>query len=123
MEDVRALVREFADLVANSTVDYGRTNKIQHSLNIACAFPIKHRHHRIPYSERPNLQGEVQRFLDVELIQSSGSPCASPIVLVRKKDGNVLMCLDFRKLNMVRKKECLPLRRLEHTQQALAGAK
>ena len=122
-EEVIALVREYADVFASSDVDLGRTGVVQHTINTGDAAPIKQRPHRIPYCERPKLEGEVHRLLDAEVIQPSSSPWASPIVLVRKKDGGVRMCVDFRKVNLVTKKDCFPLPRLDETLDALAGAK
>ena len=65
----------------------------------------------------------VHRLLDAEVIQPSSSAWASPIVLVRKKDGNVRMCVDFRKVNLAIKKDFYPLPRLDETLDALGRAK
>ena len=83
----------------------------------------KQRPNRIPYCERPKLEGDVHRLLDADLLQPDRSTWASPIVLVRKKDGNVRMCADFRKLNLGTKKDCFPLPLLDETLDAVAGAK
>ena len=121
-EDVIALIREYADVFASSDVDLGLTGVVQHSINTVDPAPIKQRPLRIPYCERPKLEGEVHRLLDAEVIQPSSSSWASPIVLVRKNDGGVRMCVDVRKLNLATKKDCFPLPRLDETLDALAGA-
>jgi hypothetical protein len=56
------------------------------------------------------------------VIEESDSPWSSPVVLVRKKDGNLLFCVDYRRLN-VTKKDCFPLPRIDDTLDTLAGAK
>ena len=109
-------------MFASSDVDLGRTNVVQHSINTGEAPPIQQRPQPIPYCERPKLEVEVHRLLDADVIQPSSSHWASPIVLVRKKVGNVRMCVDFRKVNLLSKKDCLPLPRLDETLDALAGA-
>ena len=47
------------------------------------------------------------------VVQPSNSPWASPIVLVRKKDGTLRFCVDYRGLNSVTKKDTFPLPRID----------
>lgn len=50
------------------------------------------------------------------------SPYASPIVLVRKKDGSLRMCVDYRQLNSKTRKDAFPLPHIEESLDALTGA-
>ncbi len=56
------------------------------------------------------------------IVKSSG-PWCSPIVLVRKKDGTIRFCVDYRKLNDVTHKDLYPLPRIDDILEALRGAK
>ena len=65
---------------------------------------------------------EVQRMLDHNVIRPSSSPWSSPVVMVRKKDGNWRFCIDYRKLNAVTCRDAYPLPRIDSTLDSLAGA-
>ena len=57
------------------------------------------------------------------LTEGSDNTWSSLIVLVRKEDGSLCFCVDYQKLNKVRKKGCCRLPRIDDTLDTLARAK
>ena len=71
----------------------------------------------------PEVQELLQGLLEKGIIQRYTSPYASPTVLVRKKDGSLRLCIDYRKLNALTVKDAFPLPRIEESLKALGGSR
>lgn len=65
----------------------------------------------------------VQDLLDTGVIRESCSPYASPVVLVRKKDSGLRVCVDFCRLNAKTIKDAYPIPKIAEPLEALDGAK
>jgi len=63
--------------------------------------------------ENAEIKKQVQELLEKGFITPSTSPCGSPIVLVRKKDGSWRMCIDYQALNKITIKNHYPLTRID----------
>jgi len=66
---------------------------------------------------------EVQEMLRANVIEPSTSPWSSPIVIVRKKDGRLRFCIDFRRVNDVTERDVYPLPQINATLDKLRGAR
>ena len=71
--------------------------------------PIRQQARRIPVYKRAEAEKHLQEMLQKGVIEPSSSPWASPIVLVKKKDGTTRFCVDYRRLNDVTVKDSYPL--------------
>ncbi|KRY47195.1 Retrovirus-related Pol polyprotein from transposon 17.6 [Trichinella britovi] len=122
LDKLRALLTDFADVFSTYDGDLGRTTRTEHHINTGDAQPIRLCPCRIPWHFREQMDGLLTDMINKDIIEPSTSPWTAPVVLVKKKDGNVRFCVDFRKLNLVTKKDSYPLPRIDETIDTLAGA-
>ena len=121
-EQFFVLLSEYADVFAQSSTDFGRTDKLQHEIHTGCSPPIRQAARRLPPQRRQEVKKLLKTMLDNNVIQPSKSPWSSPIVLVKKKDNSLRFCVDYRKLNDITYKDAYPLPRIDDTLNTLAGS-
>ena len=63
--------------------------------------------------ELAELKKQLKDLLDKEYIRPSASPWGSPVLFVKKKDGSMRMCIDYRSLNAVTVNNKYPLPRID----------
>ena len=102
--------------------DLGLCDHLKHTIPTTTDRPIYLPHRTIPVQ----LQAEVRKCLDTWLrqgiIRPSRSPYVSQVVIVRKKTGEIRLCVDFRALNAVTIRDSFPLPRIEEALQAVKAA-
>ena len=73
------------------------------------AAPVAKSPYRLAPSEMQELSEQLKELLDKGFIKPSSSPCGAPILFVKKKDGSLHMCIDYRELNKLTIKNRYPL--------------
>lgn len=86
----------------------GRTHLVEHVIKTDSP-PIKKPHYRMSPYVLKEVDQELKRLVDSDIIERSNSPWSSNIVLVPKKDGTKRVCVDFRAVNKVSKKDSYPV--------------
>ena len=119
---MRNLLLEYDGSFAQSAHDLGNVSAERHHIKLSDETPFKQRHRRIPPSQYDEVRALLKEMVDAGAIRESHSQFAQPIVLVRKKDGTLRLCIDFRTLNKRTIKDNFPLPRIEDTLDALYGA-
>jgi transposase InsO family protein len=118
---VRELLIKHSGAFAQNKVDIGRTDIVKHQINTGAAAPIKQPLRRQPLVKRQAIHDEIEKMKQQDLIEPSSSPWASPVVLVKKRDGSWRFCIDYRKLNDVTIKDSYPIPRIDDSLDALSG--
>ena len=116
------LLERNSDVFAWTDLDLGYTEAVKHRIPVTSDVPVTQPYRRIPPSQFEDVRQHIQELADKGVIQPSSSPYASPIVIVRKKDGSIRLCVDYRKLNAVTRKDAFPLPRIDESLDAIGGA-
>ena len=66
------------------------------------------------------VEEQIQTMLKEGIIKESSSPWMSPTIFVRKKNGDVRICVDYRALNKQTVKDAYPLPHPDDVQDRLA---
>ena len=91
----------------------GETDQIQMQIDTGSSLPLYQPARRTPFAAHEEIARQLHQMQQQGVISPSTSPWASPVVLVRKKDGSLRFCIDFRKLNAITKPDVFPLPRID----------
>ena len=123
-EQALSLLKEYHDIFSLEKRDMGHTNATKHKIVLKDPDtpPFKERFRRIPPPQLDEVREHLKLMLDAGVIWPSNSPWCNAVVLVRKKDGSLYFCIDFRKLNSLTIKDSHPLPHICETLESLTGA-
>ena len=95
----RKLLCDYSETFSKNDLDLGKCNILKHNIQLTDQQPFKEKYGRIPSHLSEEVKQHLQEMVEVGAIRRSFSPWASAVVLVRKKDGGLRLCIDLRKLN------------------------
>ena len=121
-EEVRRMLDRMSHVFARDGKDLGCANAVRHDIKLTDDQPFRSPHRRVPPAQFEEFRAAVSDLLEAGIIRESKSPYASPVVLVRKKDGTLRVCVDFRRLNAKTIRDSYPLPRITETLESLQGA-
>ena len=123
-ESLENILHEFDDLFMKHKADIGGCTIAKHPVDIEPgAKPHREGARRMSPEKGEHANQEVRNLLALGMIQPSLSPWASGIVTVKKENGELRFCCDFRPLNVVTIKDAYPLPRLDEILARLGKAK
>ena len=94
--EVRQLLEEYSDVLTDIS---GKTNLAECNIELTDDIPFRVKAYPVPYALKKEMDKEVSEMMKADIIESSVFEYASSPVVVRKPDGSVRYCIDFRKLN------------------------
>ena len=110
-DKVRDVLTQNRNILSTGDYDIGRTHLVEHRIDTGDHRPIRQPLRQHAFQHLGYIKDETERMKDHGIIEPAASPWASNVVLVRKKDGTLRFCIDYRKLNSVTYKDTylLPL--------------
>ena len=122
-EQVKSLLKKHINIFSTHDADIGDCDMIRHRIDLIDPTPFKQKHRRIPPSMIDEVRKHIEELLSSGVIRKSKSPWCSNVVLVRKKNGKLRLCVDYRMLNKKTVKDSYALPRVEEVFDVLNGAK
>ena len=122
-QDVERLLQDHMEVFSTSEFDLGRTNLVQHKIDTGTNRPFKQQLRRHPMAYLPVIDEHVDKMLANDICEPSVSAWASNVVLVKKSDGTLRFCVDYRQLNNLTMKYSYPSPRIDTCFDALGGAR
>ena len=116
-----SLLLEFHHVFSLEPNKIGCTDATKHVIELMKEEPFKERFHCIAPPLVDEVCQHIQEMLDGSAIRPSQSPWCNAVVLVRKKDGSLRFCIDFRRLNARTKEDAYPLPRMQETMESMVG--
>ena len=83
-------------MFSTGPTDLGYTRLVEHEINLTDDTPYRDPYRRIPPSMFDEVREHLREMLEVGAIRESSSPYSSNLVLVRKSDGSLRLCIDYR---------------------------
>jgi ribonuclease HI len=117
------IVREFPDVFPDDLPGLPPARQVEFRIDLVPgAAPVAKAPYRLAPLEMQELSSQLQELLDKGFIRPSSSPWGAPILFVKKKDGSMRMCIDYRELNKLTVKNRYPLPRIDDLFDQLQGA-
>ena len=117
----RAMLINEAESFSQSDDDIGCATEFQMSLKLTDSVPVQQSYVAVPKPLYPEVKQYVEDMLNKGWVKKSRSAYSSPVVCVRKRDGSLRLCVDFRKLNQKTIPDRHPLPRIQTVLENLGG--
>ena len=108
------VVREFSDVFPKDLLGIPIDREIEFSIDLLLGTsPISKAPYRMALTELKELKEQLQELLEKGFIRPSASPWGAPVLFMKKKDGTMRLCINYRELNQVTVRNKYPLPRID----------
>ena len=121
-QSATTLIRSYEDVFSQGEYDIGRTHLVEHGIDTGDHRPIRQPLRRHPITHLEIIDQQVEEMRKSGIIEPAASPWASNVVLAKKKDGSLRLCVDYRNLNAVTYQDTYPLPHIGTCLNTLHGA-
>lgn len=112
-QELKAVLEKHDDVFSKSLSDLGGCDVTLHEIDTGREKPFKEATRRHPYALHSKIEKQINDMLEAGIIVPSKSEWSSAIVPVPKKDDSVRVCIDYRRLNEITRKDNYPVPRVD----------
>ena len=121
-QQISHLLSKYEVAFSQHVYDIGRTHLVEHTIDTGSNRPIRQPLRRHPVAHLEIIDKEVNEMLKYGVVEPAASPWASNVVLARKKDGSMRVCIDYRKVNQITYQDSYPLPHIDVCLSSLQGS-
>src|ERR1044072_7306329 len=108
------IVNEFPEVFPEDVSELPPEREVEFAIDLTPGTsPVSMAPYRMSASELSELKKQLEELLEKKFIRPSVSPWGAPVLLVKKKEGSMRLCVDYRQLNKVTIKNRYPLPRID----------
>ena len=119
---IRQVLHEECDAFSRDEGDIGHAVDLELHIPLLDTTPVQASYNSIPSPLYQEVKDYLADLIGKDFIRKSKSPYSSPMVCVRKRDGTLRLCIDYRKVNNKTVKQAEPIPRIQDTLNQLAGS-
>ena len=117
---IRALLEEFSDIFCDQP---SRTRLIEHKIKTFDDRPVRQHSYRLPQSLKKKVKNHIGELLEMGIIEHCVSSYSAPLVVVPKKDGDIRLCVNYKKLNEHSEFDPFPVPRVDELVDKIGNSK
>ena len=122
-QQIAAVLDKYPVMDPKAVMPFPKEREVSHQIELEPgAKPPSKRPYRLSPLEQDELKKQLEELTNRGYIRPSSSPYGAPVLFVKKKDGSMRLCVDYRALNAVTVKNCYPLPKIDELLDRLHGA-